>query len=236
MSRRLTALIGLFLALAPVVALAQTNIDQGKSPSQIFASDCAACHKATRGLASGKNSLMLSAFLREHYTSSKEQAAALAAYVLGAGGAESAAQGRGQKPGQDRARTPAEEARPAIRQARQPAKPEEEAPAAAKPQGRTDEVAKPEDGASPANPTEEPAAPGLGRRPAAGRRDMRTTTTARGHRREEAAPSREPTTGIATPAVTETPSESVAPASTAAAPTEAQPGEGSSVPRDDIPD
>ena len=31
---------------------------------------------------------MLTGFLREHYTSSREQAAALAAYVLGAGGSE----------------------------------------------------------------------------------------------------------------------------------------------------
>ena len=57
------------------------NIDQGKSPADIFANDCAACHKSTRGLANGQNSLALSSFLREHYTASKDQANALAAYV-----------------------------------------------------------------------------------------------------------------------------------------------------------
>jgi len=226
-SWRLAPTIGLLLGLAPAVAQAQTNIDQGKSPAQIFASDCASCHKATRGLASGKNSLMLSAFLREHYTASREQAAALAAYVLGAGGSDAAAQGRGQKPGQ--ARTPGEEAKPPLRQARQPAKPEEEAPAAAKPQRPGEDDAKPEDETSP---VAEPGSAGPGRRPAAGR------TATRGRRKEqEPVPSREPPAAvIAAPASTEPPGQSAGPAPTAAVPTEAAPGDGASVPRDDIPD
>jgi mono/diheme cytochrome c family protein len=58
---------------------------QGKTPAQIFANDCAACHKPTRALANGKNRFALTEFLREHYTTSREQAAGLAAYVLGAG-------------------------------------------------------------------------------------------------------------------------------------------------------
>jgi hypothetical protein len=230
-SRRIAPTIGLLVGLAPAMAHAQTNIDQGKSPAQIFASDCAVCHKATRGLASGKNSLMLSAFLREHYTSSREQAAALAAYVLGAGGADSPAQGRGQKPGQDRARTPGEESKPTIRQARQPAKPEEEVPVSAKPQRPTEEEVKPGDDNGAV------AEPGPGRRPAAGRNDGRPTTGTRGRRKDQdTAPSREPATVIAAPATTETPGQGEGPAPTAEAPTAAQPGDGSSVPRDDIPD
>jgi mono/diheme cytochrome c family protein len=101
--------VGLFRRLAPVIvpktfamavallaivlsaaiaspSLAQTNIDQGKTPAELFANDCAACHKTTRGLANGENSLSLSVFLREHYTASRDQAAALAAYVLANGG------------------------------------------------------------------------------------------------------------------------------------------------------
>jgi outer membrane biosynthesis protein TonB len=101
--------VGLFRSLAPVIvagtfsprmgllaimlsaaiaspSLAQTNIDQGKTPAELFANDCAACHKTTRGLANGENSLSLSVFLREHYTASRDQAAALAAYVLANGG------------------------------------------------------------------------------------------------------------------------------------------------------
>ena len=67
MFRRFAPMIGLLAALAlgcvPAMAHAQVNIDQGKTPAEIFASDCAACHKTTRGLANGKNSLMLSSFL-----------------------------------------------------------------------------------------------------------------------------------------------------------------------------
>lgn len=93
--RRLTpvnvaTLIGLAsiltLAISPSSSRAQTNIDQGKSPAEMFAGDCAVCHKTTRGLANGRNNLTLSIFLREHYTASREQAAALAAYVLNSGG------------------------------------------------------------------------------------------------------------------------------------------------------
>ncbi len=104
MFRRFLPMIGLAAALVfglvPAPARAQVNIDQGKPPSEIFESDCATCHKSARGLADGKNSLMLSGFLREHYTASREQAAALAAYVLGAGGSAPAA----QKPGTEHAK------------------------------------------------------------------------------------------------------------------------------------
>ena len=86
--RRLAAAVALCAGLAVTSAYAQVNIDQGKSPAEIYASDCATCHKTPRGLAVGKNSLMLSSFLREHYTASTDQAAALAAYVLSAGGRE----------------------------------------------------------------------------------------------------------------------------------------------------
>jgi hypothetical protein len=87
--RRLAWVIGLGLATALVMvpgARAQTNIDRGKPPSELFANYCAVCHKTTRGLATGRNSLTLALFLREHYAASREQAAALAAYVISAGG------------------------------------------------------------------------------------------------------------------------------------------------------
>jgi mono/diheme cytochrome c family protein len=129
--RRFAPAIGLLLGLAPAMAYAQTNIDQGKTPAQMYASDCAVCHKTSRGLANGRNSILLAGFLREHYTSSQQAAASMAAYVLGAGGAEGApaavqgapAGGRGQKPDTGRAAAvPAEEHKP-TRQAKQPAKP-----------------------------------------------------------------------------------------------------------------
>jgi hypothetical protein len=88
---RLMPLIGLASIAAVAVisagpALGQTNIDQGKPASELFANYCVVCHKSTRGLANGRSSLTLSLFLREHYAASREQAAALATYVISAGG------------------------------------------------------------------------------------------------------------------------------------------------------
>ncbi len=85
---------GLLWPLSPgLFAGGGTSPDQyrsGKSAAEIYASDCATCHKTPRGLADGKNSLTLAEFPGEHYTASGNQASALAAYVLAAGGAEPA--------------------------------------------------------------------------------------------------------------------------------------------------
>jgi hypothetical protein len=62
-------------------ALAQENLDAGKTPAQLYASDCAICHKSPQGLSKNAGVFGLSSFLREHYTSSRESAAAIAAYV-----------------------------------------------------------------------------------------------------------------------------------------------------------
>jgi hypothetical protein len=82
----LVALVPLVTAAAATLARAQTNIDQGKPASELFANYCAVCHKSTRGLANGRGGPALAQFLREHYAASREQAAALAAYVISAGG------------------------------------------------------------------------------------------------------------------------------------------------------
>ena len=110
MFRGVAPAIALFIGLVPIMAQAQTNIDQGKSPAEIFANDCATCHKSARGLANGRGSSGLASFLAEHYTASKDQAAALAAYVMGAGGGEAAPAARGPKPASapDRNRASAE--------------------------------------------------------------------------------------------------------------------------------
>jgi len=62
---------------------AQENLYGNKTPAQIFASDCAICHKTTQGLskAGGAFGLGLDSFLREHYTASRESAAAIAKYI-----------------------------------------------------------------------------------------------------------------------------------------------------------
>jgi len=54
-----------------------------KPPAQLFASDCtgAGCHKGPQGLGRGQFPGSLANFLREHYTNSRESAAALAGYL-----------------------------------------------------------------------------------------------------------------------------------------------------------
>jgi hypothetical protein len=55
------------------------NIDAGKTPAQLYASSCGVCHRSPGELrATGKAT---PAFLRQHYTTSREEAAAMAAYV-----------------------------------------------------------------------------------------------------------------------------------------------------------
>ncbi len=65
--------------LSPVGA--QENLDQGKSAVQLFASDCAMCHKSPAGLGKSGGLFGLDSFLREHYTASRETAAALSKYL-----------------------------------------------------------------------------------------------------------------------------------------------------------
>lgn len=71
-----------FLALASAgPAIAQENLDLGKTPAQLYAADCAICHKSPQGMTKNAGVFGLSKFLREHYTASKQSAAAIAAYV-----------------------------------------------------------------------------------------------------------------------------------------------------------
>jgi hypothetical protein len=85
--------LGIFVALAYGPAVAQ-DLTQGKTPAQLFAGDCGACHKSPQGLAKDNDPRALAGFLREHYTTKPEMADALAAYVI--------SNGRGQPPAADR--------------------------------------------------------------------------------------------------------------------------------------
>ncbi len=151
MFRGVAPAIGLFVGLLPAMAQAQTNIDQGKSPAEIFANDCATCHKSARGLANGRGSSGLASFLVEHYTASKDQAAALAAYVMGAGGGE-AAPARGPKPGATPDRNRASAEPPPSRPAEKP----DQAPPAAGRQGPQPATASRKPASTP--PAQQPAA------------------------------------------------------------------------------
>ena len=53
----------------------------GKSGAQIFANDCALCHKTPQAVLKG--GAPGEGFLRQHYTSSRESAASVAAYLRG---------------------------------------------------------------------------------------------------------------------------------------------------------
>ena len=74
--------VGVSAAWLVSSAAAQETLGRNKSPAQTFASDCAVCHKSPQGLARSAGGLFgVEGFLREHYTSSKESAAALANYL-----------------------------------------------------------------------------------------------------------------------------------------------------------
>jgi len=73
--------LGAVLALASGAAQAE-NLDAGKSAPALFASACATCHSSPRGLAKDRGAGGLTSYLQEHYTSSPQSAAALAAYLV----------------------------------------------------------------------------------------------------------------------------------------------------------
>src|SRR6476620_12533122 len=77
-------LIGGFTAI-PVRA---QNLEAGKSPSQIFAGTCAACHKGPRGLLKTVPAGSLPGFLRQHYTTSGDMASLLSAFLVSNGAAD----------------------------------------------------------------------------------------------------------------------------------------------------
>ena len=70
------------VAFAPEAG-AQGDLDAGKTGAQLFASHCNACHRSPQGLA--KQTIGLTSFLRQHYTTNSTHAAALAEYVSTAG-------------------------------------------------------------------------------------------------------------------------------------------------------
>ncbi len=82
-------LVWVTLGAAAAPAHAQSNLDAGKSPAQIFSDTCNACHRSPRELKPTSPS-----FLREHYTTGAREAAAMAAYVTAVGSDPRAVQQR----------------------------------------------------------------------------------------------------------------------------------------------
>lgn len=90
-------LVGMTLLFGAAGAWAQTNapvppaenvptdLTEGKTAAQLFEGGCSVCHNRPQGLAKDKSARTLSGFLRQHYTSSIQNADALASYLASAG-------------------------------------------------------------------------------------------------------------------------------------------------------
>lgn len=76
----LTLLLAALLMAAP--AAAQDNLDRGKTPQQMFNTDCGICHSSVRGLGATMGAWQLSRFLADHYTTSKAAASTLSNYLM----------------------------------------------------------------------------------------------------------------------------------------------------------
>jgi hypothetical protein len=66
----------------PGIALAQKDYSAGKTPEQLFTSDCVTCHASPQGLSQRRDARSLTAFLRDHYTTKLQWAALLANYLV----------------------------------------------------------------------------------------------------------------------------------------------------------
>lgn len=135
MLSRALILAAVTVVFAACPAAAQ-NLEAGKPPSAIFSSTCSICHKSSRGLLKNVSPGSLPGFLREHYTTSRDMAATMAAFVLSNGAANAPLPGgnltkQGQDsrsapkpdaPGQDQAARDASKSgrKPPVREASRP--------------------------------------------------------------------------------------------------------------------
>jgi mono/diheme cytochrome c family protein len=71
------------LALCVTSSGAQESLEKGKTAAQLYASNCAGCHKSPQSVTKASGIFGLENFLREHYTTSGESAAAIATYLKG---------------------------------------------------------------------------------------------------------------------------------------------------------
>ena len=98
-------IVGFAAAFAIAPALAE-DLTAGKTAAQLFRSDCVACHRSPSGLVKNRGDVSsLASFLREHYTTKSDTAAALAAYVSGFAPSSASARNRNTaQPTRDRPR------------------------------------------------------------------------------------------------------------------------------------
>jgi hypothetical protein len=103
-------------AMALVAGFAATgahgqDLDAGKTGPQLWAQDCAACHRSPQGVARNLSGGSLVSFLRQHYTSSSSSANTVAAYLLAVGANTRGERHKGQ-PADEARRERAKHARP----------------------------------------------------------------------------------------------------------------------------
>jgi len=164
--------------LTAVAVHAQENLEAGKSPAQIFAGTCNACHKSPRGLLKSVSASSLPGFLRQHYTTSIDMASVLSSYLVANGAADTRPQAKQGKDGtKEASRTPADGAKrpPRAVETTDPMRPDlirPEPPQAAHDKGKKDKGKKgrPEETARTepaAEPPKEAARAGEGTKPAA---------------------------------------------------------------------
>lgn len=151
-------LIG-FGAIDGVLAQA-TNLEAGKTPSQLFAQTCNVCHKSPRGLLKSVAPGSLPGFLRQHYTTSSDMAGVLASYLVSNGATDTRYQakdgGKDKKDGKDK--EAAGSAAPASdHQGRRQRSPE-----AARPDGEAAQSGEPTRQKRAARPSEDAAKDGVG--------------------------------------------------------------------------
>jgi hypothetical protein len=100
------------------------DLNEGKSPAELFSAGCAVCHQSANGLAKGRREGELTNFLRQHYTSSVQHAGALANFLASRGPGGPAVAAPSRQPPVDRPpapvgredRKPQEAARPPERE------------------------------------------------------------------------------------------------------------------------
>src|SRR5262245_5309668 len=89
MQKCLTSRHGLGLAIGSLAlcfassAGAQGSLEEGKTAAQLYAANCASCHKSPQSMTKATGTFGLESYLREHYTPSAQSAAIIAAYLEG---------------------------------------------------------------------------------------------------------------------------------------------------------
>src|SRR5260370_36165217 len=102
LSRALSlATVMLLIGCFTVIPVQAQNLEAGKSPSQIFAGTCNACHKSPRGLLRTVPAGSLPGFLPQHYTTSGDMASLLSAFLVATGTADTRHVGSHTKSAQD---------------------------------------------------------------------------------------------------------------------------------------